>query len=117
MLESFGLNCHMIGAGELALMHRSAIVVKTAPGPIIDEEALHTALTTGVIAGAGLDVFAPEPPLAGNPLFSLDNVVLTPHMAGPTFESNTVRVRNAFDNVQRVARGDQPLWVIPELDR
>lgn len=106
----------MVGAEELALMKPSAIIVNTARGPIIDEAALYEALTTGVIAGAGLDVFDEEPPSEGNPLFPLDNVILTPHLAGPTFESNAVRVRNAFDNVQRVARGDQPLWVIPELE-
>jgi phosphoglycerate dehydrogenase-like enzyme len=107
---------HMIGTEELALMKPSAIIVNTARGPIIDETALHQALTTGVIAGAGLDVFDEEPPPVGHPLFTLDNVTLTPHLAGPTFESNTLRVRNGFDNVQRVARGDQPLWVIPELE-
>lgn len=107
---------HMIGAEELALMKPSAILVNTARGPVVDEVALHKALTTGVIAGAGLDVFEQEPPLADNPLFTVDNAILTAHLAGPTFESNTPRVRNAFDNVQRVARGDQPLWVIPELE-
>ena len=94
----------------------SAILVNTARGPVIDEEALHTALTTGVIRAAGLDVFDQEPPPTDNPLFDLDNVILTAHLAGPTFESNTARVRNAFDNVQRVARGEDPLWVIPELE-
>lgn len=107
---------HMIGAAELALMKPSAIVVNTSRGPVIDEVALHKALSSGAIAGAGLDVFDKEPPPSDNPLFTLDNVLLTAHLAGPTFESNTARVRNAFDNVQRVARGDQPLWVIPELD-
>jgi phosphoglycerate dehydrogenase-like enzyme len=96
-------------------MKQDAILVNTARGPIVDEAALHQALTDGTIAGAGLDVFDQEPPPVDHPLFQLDNVVLTPHLAGPTFESNIVRVRNAFDNVQRVARGDQPLWVIPEL--
>ncbi len=105
----------MIGKDELALMQPSAILINTARGPVIDEVALHEALSTGVIAGAGLDVFDQEPPEADNPLFSLDNVILTAHLAGPTFESNTGRVRNAFDNVQRVARGGAPLWVIPEL--
>ncbi len=107
---------HLIGAEELALMKPSAILVNTARGPVIDEEALYTALTTDVISAAGLDVFDQEPPQEDNPLFGLDNVVLTAHLAGPTFESNTARVRNAFDNVQRVARGDAPLWVIPELE-
>ena len=107
---------HMIGAEELALMKPSAIIVNTSRGPVIDEVALHKALSSGAIAGAGLDVFDKEPPPSDNPLFTLDNVILTAHLAGPTFESNTARVRNAFDNVQRVARGDAPLWVIPELE-
>jgi phosphoglycerate dehydrogenase-like enzyme len=107
---------HMIGEAELALMKPSAILVNTARGPVVDETALHNALTTGVIAGAGLDVFEQEPPQEDNPLFTLENVILTAHLAGPTFESNTARVRNAFDNVQRVARDDDPLWVIPELE-
>ena len=82
---------------------------------MIDEVALHVALSAGAFAGAGLDVFDQEPPPADNPLFSLDNVVLTAHMAGPTQESNIARLRNAFDNVQRVERGEKPLWVVPEL--
>jgi glyoxylate reductase/D-3-phosphoglycerate dehydrogenase len=106
---------HMIGAAELALMKPSAILVNTARGPVIDEAALTEALAARKIAGAGLDVFDQEPPPTDNPLFKLDNVVLTAHLAGPTFESNTARVRNAFDNVQRVARGEAPLWVIPEM--
>jgi phosphoglycerate dehydrogenase-like enzyme len=106
----------MIGAAELALMKPSAILVNTARGPVIDEVALTEALSKRKIAGAGLDVFDQEPPPADNPLFKLDNVVLTAHLAGPTFESNTARVRNAFDNVQRVARGEAPLWVIPEME-
>ncbi len=106
---------HLIGADELSLMKPSAILVNTARGPVVDEPALIAALTGGTIAGAGLDVFDQEPPQQDNPLFGLDNVILTAHLAGPTFESNTARVRNAFDNVQRVARGEAPLWVVPEL--
>jgi glyoxylate reductase/D-3-phosphoglycerate dehydrogenase len=106
---------HMIGSAELALMQQSAILINTSRGPVIDEIALHDALANGRLAGAGLDVFAEEPPPADHPLFKLDNVVLTAHLAGPTWESNIARLRNAFDNVQRVARGEPPLWVIPEL--
>ncbi|WP_178133527.1 2-hydroxyacid dehydrogenase [Vineibacter terrae] len=105
----------MLGAAELALMKPDAILVNTSRGPVVDEPALHRALSAGAIAGAGLDVFAEEPPPVDNPLFKLDNVVLSAHLAGPTFESNIARLRNAFDNVQRVARGEPPLWVIPEL--
>lgn len=106
---------HLIGADELKLMKPSAILVNTARGPVVDEAALIQALTDGTIWGAGLDVFDQEPPPADNPLFNLSNVILTAHLAGPTFESQTARVRNAFDNVQRVARGEAPLWVAPEL--
>ena len=106
----------MIGAAELALMKPTATLINTSRGPVIDEVALHDALSNNSIAGAGLDVFDVEPPAPENPLFGLDNVTLTPHMAGPTFESNKARVRNAFDNVQRVNRGAAPLWVIPELE-
>ena len=106
---------HMIGAAELKLMQKTAYLINTCRGPVVDEKALHTALTDGTIAGAGLDVFDQEPPPADNPLFALDNVVLTPHYAGPTWDNQYARFRNAFDNVERVARGDQPLWVIPEL--
>ena len=106
---------HLIGADELALMKPSAILVNTARGPVVDEVALHRALIDGTISAAGLDVFDQEPPEPDNPLFTLDNVILTAHLAGPTFESNTARVRNAFDNVQRVSRGESPLWIVPEL--
>ncbi|WP_211259540.1 2-hydroxyacid dehydrogenase [Belnapia moabensis] len=106
---------HMIGAAELARMKPSAYLINTCRGPVVDEVALTAALEGGTIAGAGLDVFDQEPPAADNPLFRLKNVVLTPHFAGPTWDNQQARFRNAFDNCQRVARGDTPLWVIPEL--
>ena len=106
---------HMIGAAELKLMQKTAYLINTSRGPVVDEVALHAALTDAKIAGAGLDVFDQEPPPADNPLFRLDNVVLTPHYAGPTWDNQYTRFRNGFDNVQRVARGEAPLWVIPEL--
>src|SRR5581483_432620 len=72
-------------------------------------------LREGRTFGAGLDVFDREPPPANNPLLKLDNVVLTAHFAGPTWDNHVARFRNAFDNVQRIARGEAPLWVVPEL--
>ena len=105
----------MIGPAELGLMKPTAYLINTSRGPVVDEVALHRALADGVIAGAGLDVFDQEPPAADNPLFRLPNVVLTPHYAGPTWDNQYSRFRNGFDNVQRVARGEAPLWVIPEL--
>jgi phosphoglycerate dehydrogenase-like enzyme len=106
---------HMIGAAEIAQMKPTAYLINTCRGPVVDEPALTAALTEGRIAGAGLDVFDQEPPPADNPLFRLKNVVLTPHFAGPTWDNQQARFRNAFDNCQRVARGEKPLWVIPEL--
>lgn len=106
----------LVGARELALLKPTAVLVNTSRGPVVDEAALTAALGEGRIAGAGLDVFDQEPPDPDNPLFSLDNVVLTAHLAGPTVESAPARLRNAFDNVERVERGEAPLWVIPELE-
>lgn len=105
----------LIGARELGLMKSSAILINTCRGPVVDEAALYEALSSGRIAAAGLDVFEEEPTPPNNPLFHLDNVILTPHLAGPTWDNQSARFRNAFDNVQRVERGDKPLWVIPEM--
>jgi glyoxylate reductase/D-3-phosphoglycerate dehydrogenase len=110
-----GSTRHMIGKDELAAMKKSAIIVNTSRGPVIDEKAMIAALSAGNLFGAGLDVFDEEPTPPDNPLLKLDNVVLTAHLAGPTFESNITRLRNGFDNVQRVARGEPALWVVPEL--
>lgn len=91
----------LIGASRLKRMKPSAFLVNTARGGIVDEAALHAALTTGKLAGAGLDVFDPEPPLADNPLFKLDNVIFAPHMAGVTWEASNrmaaISVRNLID--------------------
>ena len=106
---------HLLGAEELAVMKKSAIIVNTSRGPVIDEKAMTKALSEGKLFGAGLDVFDEEPTPPDNPLLKLDNVILTAHLAGPTWESNITRLRNGFDNVQRVARGEAPLWVIPEM--
>ena len=106
---------HMIGADELALMKPEAIIVNTSRGPVIDEVALTKALADNKLFGAGLDVFDQEPPPPDNPIFKLRNVVLTSHFAGPTWDNHVARFRNAFDNVQRVARGEKPAWVVPEL--
>jgi phosphoglycerate dehydrogenase-like enzyme len=106
---------NMIGAREIGLMKPTAIIVNTCRGPVVDEDALYRALKDGKIAGAGLDVFVEEPPAKTHPVFSLPNVTLTPHSAGPTWENWTSRFRNGFDNIQRVASGQKARWVIPEL--
>ena len=106
---------HMIGAEQLKAMKPSAFLVNTCRGPVVHEPALTEALGNGTIAGAGLDVFDQEPPQPNNPILTLPNVVLTAHFAGPTWDTQFSRFRNAFDNCQRVLRGDKPLWIIPEL--
>jgi phosphoglycerate dehydrogenase-like enzyme len=106
---------HMINAERLKMMKPTAYLINTCRGPVVDEKALIEALGNGTIAGAGLDVFDQEPPPPNNPLFALQNVILTAHFAGPTWDNQYTRFRNAFDNCQRVVRGDKPLWVIPEL--
>ena len=106
---------NLMGAREFGAMKNDAIFINTCRGPVVDEEALRQALTGGQIAAAGLDVLVEEPPQTDHPLFALDNVTITPHTAGPTLENWTKAFRNGFDNIERVAAGRQPMWVIPEL--
>src|SRR5262249_19593873 len=77
----------LFNAARLNRMKPSAYLINTARGGIIDEAALYDALTSGKLAGAGLDVFAQEPPAVPNPLFELPNVIIAPHMAGVTREA------------------------------
>jgi D-3-phosphoglycerate dehydrogenase len=77
----------MFNAARLKRMKPSAYLVNTARGGIIEEAALYDALTSGRLAGAGLDVFAQEPPQVPNPLFELPNVIIAPHVAGVTVEA------------------------------
>jgi phosphoglycerate dehydrogenase-like enzyme len=91
------------------------VIVNTARGGLIDEVALVEALREGRIMGAGLDVLSQEPPPADHPIFQLDNVVLTPHTAGPTWQSFPRRFANCFANIERVQRGEPAQWVVPEL--
>ncbi|MGH6917329.1 MAG: hydroxyacid dehydrogenase [Geminicoccaceae bacterium] len=78
---------HLIGAAELAALPAHALVINCARGGIIDEAALHEALTTGKIAGAGIDVFEQEPPPENHPLFGQGNVIFSPHTAGMSQEA------------------------------
>jgi D-3-phosphoglycerate dehydrogenase len=77
----------MFNAARLRLMKPSAYLINTARGGIVDETALYDALASGNLAGAGLDVFAQEPPPVGEPLHSLPNVIMAPHVAGVTYEA------------------------------
>ncbi len=106
---------NMISDRQLELMKPTAVLVNTCRGPVVDERALHKALITKRIAGAGLDVMADEPPSKDNPLLNVDSCTITPHTAGPTWENWPKAFRNAFDNILRVHAGRPPLWVVPEL--
>ena len=102
----------LINARTLGLMKPSAILVNTSRGPVIDEPALIEALRNNRIAGAGLDVFTAEPLETDSPLLSLDNVVLTSHIAGVTLDTWSRRIAFGFANIERVAAGQPPESVI-----
>lgn len=106
---------NLIDAESLSIMKSTSVIVNTARGGLIDEEALVAALREGRIMGAGLDVLSQEPPPADHPIFELPNVILTPHTAGPTWQSFPRRFANCFANVERVQKGEKPQWVVPEL--
>jgi phosphoglycerate dehydrogenase-like enzyme len=100
---------------RLGAMKKGAVLINTCRGEVVDEEALYESVRSGHLLGAGLDTFAVEPPDKGNPLFTLANVIVTPHIAGPTWDSWRKRFVNAYANIVRVAEEKQPLWVVPEL--
>jgi D-3-phosphoglycerate dehydrogenase len=108
-------NKHMIGRGELALMKPTAYFVNTARGVLVDEKALFEALRDGKIAGAAIDVFETEPP-TGSPFLSLDNVILTPHIASWTAEALRKEASLAADEARRILLGIRPVNLInPEV--
>lgn len=106
----------LIGEAALRMMKPSAFLINTARGPLVDEAALVTALTERWIAGAGVDVFDPEPPTADNPLFALPNVILTPHSAGLTVECVIRMATHAAQAIVDVLEGRRPEGVLnPEV--
>jgi len=102
---------HLIGEEELKLMKRSAFIINTARGAIIDEKALIKALRGGWIAGAALDVFEEEPPKPDNPLLKMNNVLVTPHFASCTHEAYRREAFMAAKEVLRVLQGKKPKFV------
>ena len=102
----------LIGARELARLRPTAYLVNCARGGIVDEKALLDALRSGQLAGAGLDVFTSEPVDPTSPLLRLENVVVTPHVAGSTVDSLRVMALLAADEVLAVLRGDRARNVV-----
>ena len=103
---------HLIDKRALARMKRSAFLVNTARGPVVDEAALAWALQQHLIAGAALDVYEHEPAVHSD-LLALENVLLVPHLASGTTETRSTMAALAVDNVIEVLAGRPPLTPVP----
>ena len=99
---------HLLSRARIARLKPGAIVINTARGPIVDEEALAEALEEGRLGGAGIDVFSMEPPPTTQPLLRVNapGLVLTPHLAGSTYDNVARVARHVFGNIRRVLRGE-----------
>lgn len=108
----------LVGQKELEMMKDGAYLINTSRGEIINENAVYEALVEGKLAGAAFDVYTREPPDRENPLFKLDNVVATPHMAAHTQEALRRMAVDVASDVVRVLRGRKPKYIInPEVYR
>ena len=105
---------HMINKETLSLMKPSAFIINTSRGALIDEAALIEALKNGTIAGAGLDVQETEPPEENSPLYTMDNVLLTPHMGWKGLETRQRLVSILADNIKKFTEGN-PINVVSGL--
>jgi D-3-phosphoglycerate dehydrogenase len=101
-----------INAARLSLMKPTAFLVNYSRGEVVDEKALFEALKSGVIAAAAIDVYDPEPPKADNPLFTLENIVLSPHSAALTQECVIRMATGAAEGVVDVLSGKKPQFVV-----
>lgn len=98
----------IIGRDELALMKKGTYIINTARGNLIDEDALYEYLASGYLAGAALDVFREEPLPKSHKFFELDNILLTPHLAGMTVDMTTNGVNMLVEDAIRFIQGDVP---------
>lgn len=99
---------HLIREEKLKLMKKTACLVNNSRGPVIDEKALYEALKNEQIAGAGLDVFEQEPTPVDNPLFKLDNVVMTPHISSGSYETRSRMAEMVAENLISFFKGETP---------
>jgi D-3-phosphoglycerate dehydrogenase len=107
---------HLIGADQLSRMKKSAYLINAARGAVVDEPALIKALKEGQIAGAALDVFENEPHVWPNPLFEMNNVIVSPHTAGMTVESSDRVGIHAAMGIDDVLSGREPQWPADRTD-
>ena len=106
----------LLGARELGLMKPSAVLVNTARGPVVDQQALYVALRERRLFAAGLDVFQQEPLPADDPLLSLDNVVLLPHLGSASVATRTRMAMMAAENLVAGLHGERPPYLVnPEV--
>ena len=103
---------HLINEETIAKMKDGAILVNTARGKLVDEEALVRALRSGKLRAAGIDVYEHEPVTADNPLFTLENVTVTPHTAAITYETNYNGAFTAAQSILNVLHGGQPVYPV-----
>jgi D-3-phosphoglycerate dehydrogenase / 2-oxoglutarate reductase len=103
---------HLIDGRALARMRKGAYLINASRGPVVDERALATALESGHLGGAGLDVFEQEPTPSDNPLRRMENVFLSPHVGGATLEAEARVLEVVRDNLTRVLDGDEPFNVV-----
>ena len=107
---------HLINRKSFELMKPTSVLINVARGEIVDEAALVEALQTGLIRGAGIDVFTQEPPDPNHPFLHMENVIATPHIAGMTRGTSRRRGNAAAENVFRVAQGLPPLYQVTSAD-
>jgi len=103
---------HAISTEELTALGPDGVLINTARGPIVDEDALLAALEDDALGAAGLDTFAEEPPAEDHPLFDRDDVVLTPHVGGVTEEALARMSQRAAENIRTVYEGGLPLSTV-----
>lgn len=110
---------HMISHRAIQAMKKGSFLINLSRGMVVDPEALYRGLNSGHLAGAALDVMDPEPPPADDPLLSLENVIVTPHLAGDTLEAKKRCVMTMVGEVDKVLGGRTPRFIAnPEvLDR
>ncbi len=107
---------HLFNRRTLSLMRPGALFVNTSRGPVVDEVALAAALQDGPLGGAGIDVYESEPPVANNPLFGIENTILTAHTAGLTIESARKLAVSAAGQVLAALDGVRPANLVnPEV--